>query len=302
LKATKIASSVYFLEGDRGGRYPLSNSLLVGRESFLLIDTGFTLSPDGVEELKKNFPVEIVVNTHCHEDHILRNHFFKESQVCCHFLDAPAVESIEELNKRYISPEDKHLFMMGEAFLRDFLDVKGSKVDLEFGDGYTFNLEGTKLVAIHTPGHSIGHCCFYIPNEKILFLSDIDLTSFGPWYGGLDSNLKDFISSIGKVKELKAEVALTSHKAEVIRGQDEIIKRINEYESKIWERERKILKLLEGKWLTLDEIVDHALIYGKFPEPREFFRLSEKLMVEKHLKKLVEEGIVEERDGKFKAR
>ncbi|MHA1432095.1 MAG: MBL fold metallo-hydrolase [Candidatus Freyarchaeota archaeon] len=79
------------------------------------------------------------------------------------------------------------------------------------------SLGDTKLQVLHTPGHSRGHCCFLLPEEKIVFLSDIDLTSFGPWYGALDSNVDDFIDSIEKLKRMSFEIAVTSHKGEVFR-------------------------------------------------------------------------------------
>ena len=55
---------------------------------------------------------------------------------------------------------------------------------IKIGDQYS-------LKVIHTPGHTKGHCCFYEQNSKIAFLADIDLSSLGPWYGGLDSNVMD---------------------------------------------------------------------------------------------------------------
>ncbi len=301
LRVVKLEEGVFFVESERGGRYPSSNSLLVGDESFVLVDTGFSLSLQDVKELKERFRVEVVVNSHCHEDHILMNQLFQEAYVCCHRLDAPAVRSVTELNNRYFTPRDGELAKLGEQFLRQLLNLKDSKVDLEFEDSYTFNLGFTKMTVIHTPGHSAGHCCFYFPEEKILFLSDYDLTPFGPWYGGTDSSLTETASSIEKLKLIKADAAATSHRKDLVRGSNEILRLIEEYGSKLREREQQILSALRERWMSTDELADLAIIYKRFPEPKDLFKVSERIMIEKHLETLLEKGLVEERGGKFRS-
>ncbi|MBS7247727.1 MAG: MBL fold metallo-hydrolase [Candidatus Jordarchaeales archaeon] len=301
MQTVELCRGIILVEGERGGKYPSSNSLLVGEESFILVDTGFSLSPQAVKELKENFRVEAVVNSHCHEDHILMNHLFQDAQICCHRLDAPAVRSVTELNNRYFTPKDRELAKLGEQFLRVLLNLKDSKVDFEFENGYTFNLDVTKMTVLYAPGHSAGHCCFYFPREKVVFLSDYDLTSFGPWYGGTDSSLTETLSSVEKLKSLEAEVAVTSHRKDPIRGHDEILKLIEEYVSKIQEREKQILDALRGRWMSADELADLAIIYRRFPEPKDLFKVSERIMIEKHLEALLEKGKVKKQGDKFTA-
>ncbi|MEM1659212.1 MAG: MBL fold metallo-hydrolase [Candidatus Jordarchaeales archaeon] len=301
METVELAEGIILVGGERGGRYPSSNSLLVGDESFILVDTGFSLSPQAVKELREKFEVEAVVNSHCHEDHILMNHLFQDVQICCHRLDAPAVRSVTELNNRYFTPKDSELAKIGEQFLRLLLNLKDSKVDLEFEDGYTFDLDFTKMKVIHTPGHSAGHCCFYFPKEKVLFMSDYDLTPFGPWYGGVDSSLTETICSLEKLRSIDAEIAVTSHRKDPVKGRSEILKLVDEYASKLQERERQIISILKERWMSLDELADLAIIYKRFPEPKDLFKVSERIMLEKHLELLLEKGLIEEREGKFKA-
>lgn len=301
MEIVELADGIILVGGERGGRYPSSNSLLVGDERFILVDTGFSLSPQAVKELRDKFKVEAVVNSHCHEDHVLMNHLFQDAQICCHRLDAPAVRSVTELNNRYFTPKDSELAKVGEQFLRLLLNLKDSKVDLEFEDGYTFDLGFTKMKVMHTPGHSAGHCCFYFPKEKVLFMSDYDLTPFGPWYGGVDSSLTETVSSLEKLKSIDVEIAVTSHRKEPVRGRGEILKLVDEYASKLQEREKQILSVLKERWMSLDELADLAIIYKRFPEPKDLFKVSERIMLEKHLELLLEKGLIEEREGKFRA-
>ncbi|MEM2866635.1 MAG: MBL fold metallo-hydrolase [Candidatus Hadarchaeales archaeon] len=284
----ELAPGIYFVEGENRGRYPFSHSLLLkGRSRTALIDTG--IGPERARELAGRERVDLLLVSHGHEDHFPQNRLFEGARVCCHREDAPAVRSVKRLEALYGCPNEEIGNGMME-FLVGMFDLQDSRVDSELEGGEVLDLGGLEVEVLHTPGHSAGHCCFWVPSERLVFLADMDLTSFGPWYGCVDSNIDQFLSSLEKVKELPAELAVTSHKG-VVRGREEIRRRLEEYGGKIEERERKLLAFLEEE-RTLKEIVDAALIYGRFPEPQVFYRLFERMMVEKHLRRMEERGEV----------
>lgn len=45
-------------------------------------------------------------------------------------------------------------------------------LDETYGDGDNFDFAGRRVDVIHTPGHTLGHVCFHIPSEKLLFAAD----------------------------------------------------------------------------------------------------------------------------------
>lgn len=45
-------------------------------------------------------------------------------------------------------------------------------LDAAYGDGESFEFSGRRVEVIHTPGHTLGHVCFHIPSEKLLFSAD----------------------------------------------------------------------------------------------------------------------------------
>lgn len=63
----------------------------------------------------------------------------------------------------------------------------GKRISIE-ADEYLRDLQticigGIKFQVIYTPGHTIGSCCFYVPDEKVLFSGD---TMFCQSYGRTD--------------------------------------------------------------------------------------------------------------------
>lgn len=54
--------------------------------------------------------------------------------------------------------------MMGESLYVD--------ADVYLTDGFILNEAGIKFKVIHTPGHTVGSCCYLMEDEKVLFSGD----------------------------------------------------------------------------------------------------------------------------------
>ena len=289
-----ITDHIIFIEGTDKGRYPYSNSLLVKDETTALIDAG--AGEEMMHKLVTSEKIDLLINSHCHEDHIAYDNLFR-SKVCIHKLEAPVLRSVKKLIELYCE-EGSLIEEEMTIFIQNFINFDGIDVDLEFEDGYIFDLGDTQLKVIHTPGHSKGHSCFFDEKEKILFSADIDLTSFGPWYGAIDSNIDDFIASIKKIRRLKPEIIVSSHKGVI---KEDIDAKLDTYLEKIYERDNKILDLLQRE-RTLEEITKESIIYGdgKIPEfLRWMYEPMERIMIEKHLDRLFKRGDVRRVDDRF---
>ena len=46
------------------------------------------------------------------------------------------------------------------------------KADMLLKDGETFEAAGYTFQMLHTPGHTVGGCCYYLPEEEALFCGD----------------------------------------------------------------------------------------------------------------------------------
>ena len=289
-----ITDHIIFIEGTDKGRYPYSNSLLVKDETTALIDAG--AGEEMMHKLVTSEKIDLLINSHCHEDHIAYDNLFR-SKVCIHKLEAPVLRSVKKLIELYCE-EGSLIEEEMTIFIQNFINFDGIDVDLEFEEGYIFDLGDTQLKVIHTPGHSKGHSCFFDEKEKILFSADIDLTSFGPWYGAIDSDIDDFIVSIKRIRRLKPEIIVSSHKGVI---KEDIDAKLDIYLEKIYERDNKILDLLQRE-RTLEEITKESIIYGdgKIPEfLRWMYEPMERIMIEKHLGRLFKRGDVRRVDDRF---
>jgi glyoxylase-like metal-dependent hydrolase (beta-lactamase superfamily II) len=161
-----------------------------------------------------------------------------------------------------------------------------------FAGGDVFDLGGARVKVIHTPGHTRGHCCFHCEPDDVLYLGDIDLSSFGPYYGDAASNLEDFERSIAIVRDIEARWYATFHHIGVLDGRAAFLDRLDRFAAVIADRERRLLDFL-AEPRTLDEVVHHRFVY----RPQDAVPYAdpvERRSMGMHIERLVREGRVEE--------
>lgn len=164
-----------------------------------------------IREIKEKTGWRHCILTHYHGDHRASYYIAEPDITYIHEDDAPALRSVENFANMVGFLKDEIGKMMFE-----FVKIKYHLKDVEnlvpLKDGEELNLEGVSFKVIHTPGHTPGHICLYIESEDTLYLSDIDLTDFGPWYGNVESDIDKFIKSIDRVSEIRAKKYLSAHK------------------------------------------------------------------------------------------
>lgn len=89
------------------------------------------------------------------------------------------------------------------------------EVDVHIGPGHTLLAKRRRLEAFITPGHTPGHVCLLLPEEKLMFSGDHILQKITPnigWhsYSGPDP-LGDYLNSLRATLTLGAERLLPSH-------------------------------------------------------------------------------------------
>jgi hydroxyacylglutathione hydrolase len=73
-------------------------------------------------------------------------------------------------------------------------------IDRSVGDGESFDFAGHRVEVIETPGHTAGHICYYLPQDKLLFAAD---TLFALGCGRLfERPARDMWTSLSKLLKL----------------------------------------------------------------------------------------------------
>jgi glyoxylase-like metal-dependent hydrolase (beta-lactamase superfamily II) len=279
---------VTVLPGADGGRYPHGNSVLVrGTSEQVLIDPSLSLA-DEVSPAFDPAAVDRILISHCHEDHLAALYRFPQAPVHVHQRDRLGLESIDGLMQIYGMAADIETRWRQEVLDR-FHYVPRPDAS-PFVDGDTFELGGVTIHVIHLPGHTRGHSGFLIEPDGVMFLADIDLTGFGPYYGDAWSSIDEFERSIDRCREIDARSYVTFHHKGTVHSRPEVLRLLDEYQAVIGRRERSMLEFLRQP-RTIADMVAHRFVYRPHVSLL-FTDAVERRSAQLHIDRLLARGLV----------
>lgn len=148
------------------------------------------------------------------------------------------------------------------------------------------------MEAIHLPGHTKGHSGLKVGD--VFYLSDIDLTGFGPYYGDAWSDLDQFDESLRKVRDIEANWYVTYHHKGIIEGQETFLELLDGFHAVIDRRHQAMLEyLVEPR--TLDDMMTHRFVYRPHVE-HTFADSVERRTAELHVARMLDRGEATEVD------
>ena len=291
----QLAAHVTVLTGAAAGKYPDGNSVLVaGSDGTVLVDPSLTVHERG------GVPgVDRVLISHAHEDHVAGLAAVGDVAVNAHHDDVHGVRSLDGLMSIYGLSGPDAAGWRGEV--ADSFHFQGAPAAEGFGDGDEFDLGDVRVEVLHLPGHTRGHSAFLVEPDGVAFVGDVDLSSFGPYYGDHWSDLDDFVASLARVRELDARHYVTFHHKGVVSGRDEFVRQLDAFAAVIDRRDERLLQLLDTP-RTFGELVGDGIIYRPGTRPPMFGEAVEQRSIEMHLDRLVRrEAVVSRPDGAFEA-
>jgi glyoxylase-like metal-dependent hydrolase (beta-lactamase superfamily II) len=279
--------------GDKNGKYPHGNSLLVeGRERCAVIDPSLALV-ERADEFRDR--ADLVVLSHVHEDHVAGLGLFPRAEVRAHREDVLGIQSMAGLQQMYgyAMPDD----VLSEWLVGNF--HYGARPDaLGYEDGEVFELGGSRIRAFHLPGHTRGHCALLVEPEGVLFLGDIDLTGFGPYYGDAWSNLEDFERSLEAIAKIPARVWVSFHHVGIVEDAAVFAEKLARFAGRIAERDAAIREYL-AEPRSIEEMIAHRFVYP--PQVSlPFVDAVERRTIEQHLDRAVAAGRLAVHDGFYR--
>jgi glyoxylase-like metal-dependent hydrolase (beta-lactamase superfamily II) len=277
------AVSVFF--GEKSGKYPDGNQVVVrGADTLAAFDTPLVANRIGPELLDADF----LVLGHVHEDHMAGLHRLPHAPVYVHEADVEAARSWQGLARHYgYAPEV--LAGMRKKIEREFHYVPRPDARA-YRDGACWELGGGVTVrAFHMPGHTSGHCALLVEPGGIAFIGDIDLSSFGPYYGDATSSLTAFRRTLETIKDIPAKIWITSHHKGVITDRQTFLALLAAFASRLDAREEAIAAFLREQPATLDELVARRFVYPPHLNDL-YYDDAERRTIGQHLKALARAG------------
>ncbi len=282
-----LGPHVTLLGSPRRGKYPEGRPLLVrGRHETVVIDPSLALvgRPGGAPRADR------VLNSHCHEDHVAGNHLYRDAPWLLPAPDHAGILSLDGLMAIYGfdgTQRDTFARVVVEQF-----HFEPRADALAYGAGDVLDLGGVRIRAIHAPGHTRGHMVLHVEPDDVLYLGDIDLSSFGPYYGDAWSSLEDFERTLAMVRGLAARWYATFHHVGVLEGRAAFVDRLDRFAAVIERREAALLEFL-AEPRSLDQVVAHRFVYRP-GDVVAYADAVERRSMGQHLTRLVAGGVVEE--------
>ncbi len=272
--------------------FPYCNCLWIEDEVSCLVDS----SPDGRERANmKNRAPGLIVNSHGHIDHWLRNIAYTEAKVLMHPEDRPMPASAEAYLEAY------GFSRFPDEWARSmYLTVIGYKerpANGDLDDGQLIETGRNAFRVLHLPGHTPGHCGFYFAEQGMIFTGDITLDPLGPWYGNVRSSVQDFVDSIDRIRALQPSLVVPGHGRKIDRN---IPQRLQRYQDFLFAQADKVLRCLKAGKSTIMELATEHIVYQELPAPRRFGFIYECTMVWKQLEWLEKQGRVFQDDESWR--
>ena len=160
----------------------------------ILVDTGAGHNKDYLfSKLRENGvepeDIDLIVNTHCHFDHIGGNHFFPNAKVAVHKYDAMSMKNKDTLG----------------TSMSAFGQEDNSRVDIKLDDGD----EIEEFKVIHTPGHTKGGICLF--DGENLISGDTIFAGGGVGRMDIGGDYQDMKNSVEKLLELDVKNIYPGH-------------------------------------------------------------------------------------------
>jgi glyoxylase-like metal-dependent hydrolase (beta-lactamase superfamily II) len=206
--------------------------LVEADEGFILIDTGVNTS-EAFAALKRKLgdlgldfeALTHIIITHFHSDHCGQVAHIRElgqAQVVMGNTERTTQEGVqvnapdereEQFLRHGLPPEQATQYAEVLPYLKSL--TMPFEVDRRIDHGQTVLAKQRQLEAFVTPGHTPGHVCLFLPDERIMFSGDHILQKITPnisyhGYSGPDP-LGDYLNSLRSTLHLGADLLLPSH-------------------------------------------------------------------------------------------
>ncbi|HPJ36685.1 MAG TPA: MBL fold metallo-hydrolase [Spirochaetota bacterium] len=288
----QVCENIYLVTAPQRGQFPYCHSFLFTGDENILLDAG--TDENLVKEIDESIGIDTLLISHSHPDHIRRWSVLTHRRLLLPAETPDTVFNIEELGRRYVGTRERGLHWV-EAIGKPLGIEALREPDGRFSNGEIIENGTCRIEAIHAPGHLDDHYCFFEHNTGTLFTTDIDFTSFGPWYGNPEGRIDPFIESVRRVMKIPYKRVCTSHKP-VFEG--DATGRFDAFLAAFYRQRNEVL-LHIGVGKTLRELVEISPFYRNRFFDIKIQQYFEEHMIEENLRALIHDEIIGEYQGRY---
>jgi glyoxylase-like metal-dependent hydrolase (beta-lactamase superfamily II) len=269
-----------------------TGTYIIGEGEVAVIDPGPLLPAhqDALAAALEGSTVTAILVTHCHSDHSPAAAWLKERTGAPtvafgpHVLNTDWVEDdtpeepTEEERREAAEAEAR-----GDAKIEESLDLAFTP-DVRVADGeVAASGDGWTLRAVHTPGHTSNHLCFWFEEQQAMFTGDHIMGWSTTVIGPPDGDMRAYFESLEKVRGYGARSLWPTHGSPVT----DVVPFIDAFVAHRQEREAGVLRAVRDGITMVPDMVRHLYV-----------GVNEKLYkaagrsVLAHLIKLVDDGLV----------
>ena len=151
------------------------------------------------------------------------------------------------------------------------------------GDKEVVRVGTLNVTALHTPGHSGDHLCFWLADDRVLFTGDLILGRGSSMVTYPEGDVAAYLRSLDRVAALNPRILFPGHWDPV----EDAMGQIAEYRLHRTEREGQVLAEVRRGGGTARELTRR--VYGDLDDQ---LMVAAEMTLRAHLRKLVDDGAV----------
>lgn len=222
---TQVTDEIYKLSVEYPFAMGQTNCYLFdGEKGFTFVDTG-SYAKESItiweQTIASGIPIEKVVLTHVHPDHIGLARWFQQHHHVPVFISSLGYKEMQRIREK-----GHHTFMSrvfkqhGGPDIPEQMASFGTTIYQFEPDGLFENQQKIKLgndlyETIWTPGHAPDHFCFYNHEKQVMVTGDHVLKEISPIVGVWSEEdvnpLRDYFEALERIRTLSTHFALPGH-------------------------------------------------------------------------------------------
>lgn len=272
--------------------YHGTGTYIIGRGDVAVIDPGpiSTSHRDALIAALEGERVVAILITHCHSDHSPLAAWLRDYSGASTIAYGPHAIShgwVEDDTPDEPDQEEKAAAAAaeaaGEAKVEETLDYAFDP-DVRVADGeIAASGDGWTIRAVHTPGHTSNHMCFWLEEQRALFTGDHMMGWSTTVITPPDGNMRDYLTSLQRVKDLDPVVLWPTHGAPVTESKTFV----DAFVQHRLDREAGVLSAVRAGTTMIPDIVKQLYVSV---DPKLYKAAGRSVLA--HLIKLVEDGAV----------